>query len=95
MYRLFVDSDNGLDVAPQYDYTEADKKVESRHRTRSGNEYVYRFGSWWDSNADLLWMEEGGIEVHSVHLVNKELPIGKPVKPYTDQFRGKIELGSY
>ena len=116
MFRLFIDSDNGVDVNPLYDYVEVDKKVESRHRTRSGNEYAYKFGdyqhikmsvtyvdstfkaivnSWWNSNADLLFMEEGGTEISSVHLINKELPIGKFMKPYTDQFGGKIELGSY
>lgn len=51
--------------------------------------------SWWGGNVDLLWMEEGGTAVSSVHLVNKSKPVDGLVKPYTDLFRGKIELGSY
>ncbi len=116
MYRLFVDSSNGVDVYPEYDMTDASRKVEARHRTRAGAEYVYTFGeytqikfsvkyvnssfraivnSWWASNTDLLWMEEGGTEVYSVRLMNKALPVGKVIKPYSDKFQGTIELGTY
>jgi hypothetical protein len=43
-YRLFVDSDTGVDINPEYDYRENSEKVESRHRSRSGREFVYRWG---------------------------------------------------
>ena len=116
MFRLFVDSSNGLDVEPEYNYQENDKKIENRHRTRDGSEYVYKWGdykmwkfdirwvnsafrstvnSWWNTNTELLFMEEGGTEVFSVRLTNKSLPISKFERPYTDTFRGIIELGSY
>ena len=115
-YRLFVDSINGVDVDPEYNLTEKDKKIESRHRVRSGEEYVYKFGeykiikfnvmyvnssfksivnSWWSSNTELLFMEVGASVVSSVRIVNKELPIGKFIKPYTDTFKGVIELNGY
>lgn len=45
-YRLFVDSDNGVDIDPEYNYVQKDKKVEARHRVRSGKEYVYKFGEF-------------------------------------------------
>ena len=51
--------------------------------------------SWWNTNTDLLWMEEGGADVTSVHLTNKSQPIDGFVKPYNDLFKGKIELGTY
>ena len=116
MYRLFVDSSTGVDVQPEYDYKEKDKKVESRHRSANGDEYVYKWGdigfvqfkvmfvnsafksmvnSWWGDNTDLLWMEEGGTVVTSVHLINKTKPIDGLQKPYSDLFKGKIELGTY
>ena len=115
-YRLFVDSSTGVDLYPEYDYKEDDEKVESRHRSRDGSEYVYKWGdigmfrfsvsfvnsstkaqvnSWWGGNVDLLFMETGGTDVTSVHLVNKKKPIMGVVRPYQDLFKGKIELGTY
>ena len=115
-YRLFVDSANGVDVEPEYNYAEKDKKVEARHRTRSGKEYVYKFGeynrfkfnvmyvdssfksivnSYWRSNTELLFMEVGATQIYSVRLINKELPIGKAIKPHKDSFKGVIDLASY
>lgn len=45
-YRLFVNSSNGVTLYPEWDYTENDKKIEDRHRTRSGAEYVYKWGGY-------------------------------------------------
>lgn len=50
---------------------------------------------WFDTNQKLLFMEVGDTAVHSVYLSSKKLPIGKVIKPYTDQFRGTIELETY
>lgn len=115
-FRLFVDSSNGVTITPEFDFKDSASKVESRHRTRAGDEYVYRWGgfrtlkmkvkfvdssfkavvnSWWDSNADLLFMEEGGTDVTSVHITNKSQPIDGFVKPYNDLFQGTIDLGTY
>lgn len=115
-FRLFVDSSNGVDIEPEYDYLERDAKIESRHRTRSGKEFVYKFGdigkfkfsvayvnssfkatvnSYWKSNTNLLFMEVGATVVSSVRLTNKSLPIGSPIKPYSDTFKGVIELETY
>jgi len=116
MFRLFVDSANGVDVEPEYNYVERDKKIEARHRTKSGKEYVYKFGdynafkfdvmyvdsafksivnSYWNSNAELLFMEVGATQVYSVRLTNKTLPVGRPIKPSTTEFKGIIELETY
>ena len=110
-----TDTPEFLTVTPEYDYVEPDEKIESRHRARSGTEYVYKWGefkkfnmgvmyvnsefksvvnSWWSSNTDLLWMDST-TNVTSVHLTNKKKPIDKRVKPYTDKFKGKLELGTY
>jgi len=115
-YRLFVDSNNGVDLYPEWDYEEGGQKIEDRHRTRSGAEYVYTWAeydlikfsvtyvssstkavvnSWWSSNTDLLFMRQGDADVTSCRLLNKSKPIGKLVKPYADQFSGRIELGTY
>lgn len=51
--------------------------------------------SWWGGNVDLLWMEEGGTEITSVHIVNSTKPIDSFVRPYNDKFKGVIKLGTY
>jgi len=116
-FRLFVDSSNGVDVDPTWEYLEAGSKIEDRHRVRSGRSYVYKWGdfkrfevpvsfvnsnfksivnSYWDSNADLLFMEvDNPSSVTSVRIVNEDLPIGQFIAPYTNQFIGVIELESY
>ena len=45
-FRLFVDSSNGVDVDPDWEYSEEDEKIESRHRVRSGKSYVYKWGEY-------------------------------------------------
>ena len=116
MYRLFIDSNTGIDVYPEYNYREKDAKIENRFRSKSGKEYTYKFGDYrqwqfdvkyvnssfkffvntcWNSNADLLWMETDGTEVFSVHITNRNKPIDRVIRPYTDLFLGKIELGEY
>jgi len=45
-FRLFVDSSNGVDVNPEWDYKEQQEKIESRHRTRDGSEYAYKWGQY-------------------------------------------------
>ena len=51
--------------------------------------------SWWSTNTDLLFMEEGTTDVYSVHIANKDTPIGKQALPYDNQFYGKLELETY
>jgi hypothetical protein len=51
--------------------------------------------SWWESNADLLFVETGQTNVSSVHLTNRETPIFGYMKPHDDQFHGMLELSTY
>lgn len=59
------------------------------------SEFKSLVNSWWSSNTELLWMEEGGTDVTSVHITNKNKPIDGYNKPYDDLFKGSIELGTY
>ncbi len=45
-FRLYVNSANGVDVNVEYDFKDTGRKFESRHRVRSGAEYVYKWGEW-------------------------------------------------
>lgn len=113
--HLIVDNEIVV-LQPEYDYKEKDRKVESRHRTKSGAEFVYKFGDykkrklsvmyvdssdkytvngWWNNNTDLIFMGSSDTDVNSVRLTNKETPIGIAIKPYTDLFKGVIELETY
>lgn len=45
-FMLFVDSSNSVELEPEWGFTTKDKKIENRHRVRSGEEYVYKWGSY-------------------------------------------------
>ena len=46
-YRLYLtNSATGVEVFPEYNYTEGDQKIENRTRTTTGAEYIYKFGSF-------------------------------------------------
>lgn len=51
--------------------------------------------SWWITNTKLLFVESGGTQVYSVMLVANDAPVGQYQKPYTDLYRGKIDLEGY
>ena len=55
----------------------------------------FTINNWHSETEKLLLMEEGGTQVFSVYLTNKESPIAQLIKPYNDQYRGKIELETY
>lgn len=56
MYRLFIDSDNGVDVYPMPNFKEKDKKVENRIRVKSGREYVYKFGDYQQFKMEVTYV---------------------------------------
>lgn len=115
-YILFISSGTDVTIEPEFDFREAKRKQETRHRTQGGREYVYKWGnyttwrfsveyvnssfraivnSWWDSNADLLFMHDTDLVVSSVRLLGTREPISGFVRPYDDLFKGTIELGTY
>ena len=115
-YRLFINSTTGMDIEPEWDFQCSAKKIESRHRTKAGYEYVYRWAdykefsftisyvssanacivnSWWNSNAELKFMEEGSTDISSVRIVNATQPMDKKIKPYPDLYTGTIKLSTY
>jgi len=44
--KLFVDSSNSVDLDPEWDFADQSKKVENVHRTRAGNRFTYKWGSY-------------------------------------------------
>lgn len=57
---------------------------------------AYTINNWWDTNADLKFMEVNvaASEVQ-VHVTNRNKPIDKNIKPYRNQFKGKVILETY
>lgn len=51
--------------------------------------------SYWNDNANLIFANTPGGIFDEVQLTNKQLPIGQPVKPYDDLFKGIINLETY
>jgi len=115
-YRLFIDSDNGITLCPEWNYKISGEKIQTMHRSKSGFSEMYKFGSydaiefevryvsssdasiinsWWNTNTELLFMKEGETSVFSCMLMNNRAPIGAIERPYSDQYKGTIELGEY
>lgn len=46
VFQLGPSSATAVTLRPEYDYAEPDRKIESRHRTLSAKEYVYRWSSY-------------------------------------------------
>lgn len=51
--------------------------------------------SWWGGNVPLMLFDTSSTVVVSGYLVNAAKPIDGIMKPYTDQFKGVIELEGY
>lgn len=51
--------------------------------------------SYWNNNTELLFVASGDMRINSVRLSNTSLPIGGLIEPYTNLFRGTIELETY
>ena len=55
-YLLFVDSTTGISLDPEYDFKNSGEKFESRHRARSGKEYVYKWGEYTKISFSLMYL---------------------------------------
>lgn len=108
---------NVVSIDMEYDYSEDDYKIEDRHRSSVGNEFIYKWSNTrrrsaslkyvsssdkytinnlWKNNIEVIVRNQSNItDVFSCHIINKSLPIGKPIKPYTNMFMGTIELETY
>ena len=51
--------------------------------------------SWWNTNTELLFMDENTTQVYSVLMMNGEAPLTSMVMPHMDQFKGTINLSTY
>ena len=114
-YTLF-DGTTTVSLSPEYDIKFDSRKIENSHRTRSGANYRYVWGSykrakfgveflsssdmcvvnsWWGANVALRLFDTNSSVVVSGYLSNGSAPIDSYIKPYTDQYKGIIELESY
>lgn len=46
MFRLFVDSNNGVSICPEWDYSRTDQKVEHSEMSKAGLSEVYKYGDY-------------------------------------------------
>lgn len=63
LYRLFVDSDNGVDIDPEYDFERNDTKIENRHRTRDASEFVYKWAQITKFKFGLMYVNSSDASV--------------------------------
>ena len=74
LWRLYVDSNSGIDVDPEYDLRLDHRKIESVHRVRSGEQYRYKWGQYLRWRLSLTWVNttDFGL-VNSWWFVNQKL----------------------
>lgn len=63
MYRLFVDSSTGVTLYPQWDYELTGEKIEDRHTTRAGYEYVYKWGGFEGAKFSVAYVDSATMAV--------------------------------
>lgn len=114
--HAFFNTEDDIQIEPEFNYVRSDEKIQDMHVTRVGNRFTHKFGdrfrvkfgqkfadsqtastvnSWWKDNTELFWVADCGLEVRSVHITNKNLPIGQFVLPSDTLHRGSIELETY
>lgn len=54
-----------------------------------------KINGWWLANTPVVLYNTSSVAVCSGYIVNKKMPVGKFVMPYSDQFAGSIELESF
>lgn len=82
--------------AKEYIYKWADNKKVSFSLNYINSSDRHFINDSWRNNANLTFQDlNNSSDVFSCHIINTSLPIGQFVKPYTNLFKGKIELGSY
>ncbi len=56
---------------------------------------IQLINGWWQNNTPLHWMDGVSTPLYQVLLVNRKLPLGQHILPYTDRYRGHLELETY
>lgn len=56
--------------------------------------YKNKVVQWWADNEALMYLEEGGT-VRNVRIVNNTVPLNQRAMPYSDLFKGVIELEEF
>lgn len=68
-------------------------KIEVRY-VNSGDKQ--KVNSWWGSGARLLFQDDNAPTVpFGVRLVNRDLPVSRPERPYDYEWRGLLELEEF
>ena len=92
--RLFVDSDNGVTILPEWNLRMQDKKLETQHRTKSGRLFVYKWGDYkaWRLSAEFVSSADAAI-INSWWASNTQLlfmpSTSAPTEIYSVMIRSK------
>lgn len=73
-YFLSDSGDTEVELFPEYDYKDSGEKIEARHRTRDGSEYVYKWGEYREIEFDVKYVSSSfKVTVNSWWAVNESL----------------------
>jgi hypothetical protein len=62
-FELGVSSSDAITLYPEYDYKDASKLIESRHRTLSGRQYQYKWGDYEHFEFSLQYVSEANAAI--------------------------------
>lgn len=62
-FELGINSATAIQLYPEYDYKDNAKLVETRHRTLSGKQYQYKFGSYENFAFSLNYVSEANASI--------------------------------
>lgn len=88
-------SDHITPSGRMYNYVWGTKKQYSFSVTYINSSDRFTINKWWANNTDLNFLPNSSFLAKSVRIMNTSEPIDSRIKPYNDQFAGKIILGEY
>lgn len=55
-FNLFADSSTNVSLDPEWKYKDQPRKIEARHRSTTGEEYAYIFGTFQDFDVPVMFV---------------------------------------
>lgn len=99
-YLLFITSGDHVQLYPEWSFDRDDENIQTRHKTRSGKQYVYKWGaiSKWKMPLSYLNSHDASY-INSWWRTNAELKLideDNPTQVYSVMIFGdKLPMGTY
>jgi len=62
-FELGINSATAIQLYPEYDFKDAEKLIETRHRTQSGRQFSYKYGDYEHFEFSLNYVSEANASI--------------------------------